>query len=203
MARCHRRWFRAPARCRSETGAPAVRLAGRGVIGARFRAPARCRSETGAPAVRLAGRGVVGAGFALPRDAGRRPALQRRGAASSALLAVRLAASVRCARSRAMPVGDRRSMSQLLCKCSPAREPQQSGATRRQGNADLRSAQPAEGGRREGPPVPRWSLLGRDPGVQRHPDGCVVHAISLRCAQRCRPPPGELARGRRSLPCVP
>ena len=43
-------------------------------------------------------------------------------------------------------------------------------------------AQPAEGGRREGPPVPRWSLLGRDPGVQRHPDGCVVHAF--RCASR-------------------
>ena len=52
-------------------------------------------------------------------------------------------------------------------------------------------AQPAEGGRREGPPVPRWSLLGRDSGVQRHPDGCVVHAASLRCAQRRRPPPGE------------
>ena len=31
---------------------------------------------------------------------------------------------------------------------------------RRQGNADLRSAQPAERGRREGPPVPRWFLHG-------------------------------------------
>ena len=53
-----------------------------------FRAPARCRSETGAPAVlalvlrlwcaalTLAGWSVIGAGFALPRDAGRRPALQ-------------------------------------------------------------------------------------------------------------------------------
>ena len=63
-------------------------MAQRGRCG--FRAPARCRSETGAPrrprdssrlamrgfaAVRLAGGGVVGAGFALPRDAGRRPAL--------------------------------------------------------------------------------------------------------------------------------
>ena len=45
-----------------------------------FRAPARCRSETGAwlwrvvmrfAAVRLVGGGVVGAGFALPRDAWR------------------------------------------------------------------------------------------------------------------------------------
>ena len=53
-----------------------------------FRAPARCRSETGAPR-------VVGAGFALPRDAGRRPALH--------------GSSVRVSRSRAMPVGDRRS----------------------------------------------------------------------------------------------
>ena len=43
-------------------------------------------------------------------------------------------------------------------------------------------AQPAAGGRREGPPVPRWSLLGRDLGVQRHPDRCVVHAF--RCAAR-------------------
>ena len=52
-----------------------------------FRAPARCRSETGAPAVlalvlglwcaalTLAGWSVIGTGFALPRDAGRRPAL--------------------------------------------------------------------------------------------------------------------------------
>ena len=72
VARC---WcgFRAPARCRSETGAPAVRLAS--VVGCGFRAPARCRSETGAPAVR----------WAWP-----------------ALL-------VRVSRSRAMPVGDRRS----------------------------------------------------------------------------------------------
>ena len=54
-----------------------------------FRASARCRSETGAPAMPVGGPhrenwpalhvggGVVGAGFALTRDAGRRPALQR------------------------------------------------------------------------------------------------------------------------------
>ena len=70
-------------------------------------------------------------------------------------------------------------------------------ATRWQG-ADLRSAQPAEGGRREGPEFRGGSPLGRNPGVQRHPDGCVVHAAALR--QRCRAPPGELPRGRRSRP---
>ena len=64
-ARRHRGWFRAPARCRSETGAPrgsAVRGFARLSAGAAgpylgrarrhrrwFRAPARCRSETGAP----------------------------------------------------------------------------------------------------------------------------------------------------------
>ena len=65
-----------------------------------FRAAARCRSETGAPS-------VVGAGFALPRDAGRRPALQ-------ALL-------VRVSRSRAMPVGDRRSKPRRPCAGIPRR----------------------------------------------------------------------------------
>ena len=92
--------FRAPARCRSGALHVLVILRGWRCVGSqpglapaacrRGRATARCRSETGAPcprdsarvamrgfvAVRLAGRGVVGAGFALPRDAGRRPALQ-------------------------------------------------------------------------------------------------------------------------------
>ena len=162
--RC-RRWFRAPARCRSETGAPSVvgagfalpRDAGRRPalqalsalvsrsrampvggphrenwpalqalsalvsrsrampVGDRrskrcrrwFRAPARCRSETGAPS-------VVGAGFALPRDAGRRPALQ----ALSALVS----------RSRAMPVGDRRSKRCRRWFRAPARCRSETGA---------------------------------------------------------------------------
>ena len=58
----HERWFRAPARCRSETGAP-------------FRAPAGmgCGAE-----FTLVGGSVMSAGFALPRDAGRRPALLSR-----------------------------------------------------------------------------------------------------------------------------
>ena len=164
--RC-RCWFRAPARCRSETGAPrprdsarlamrgfaAVRLAGGGVVGAGFalprdagRRPALHREIGGASVVgagfalprdagrrpalhrEIGGASVVGAGFALPRDAGRRPALHREiGGASvvgagfalprdagrrPALHPVRLAGpalSVRVSRSRAMPVGDRRS----------------------------------------------------------------------------------------------
>ena len=36
-------------------------------------------------------------------------------------------------------------------------------------NAGLRPAQPAAGGRREGPPVPRWFLLVANPGVRRDP----------------------------------
>ena len=70
--------FRAPARCRSETGAPGreIGVARRRWCG--FRAPARCRSETGASTVRLWWRSVDAAGFALPRDAGWRPALHVR-----------------------------------------------------------------------------------------------------------------------------
>ncbi len=95
-----RRWggFRAPARCRSETGAPGAALLGRVSrsrampVGDRrstgrrrwggFRAHARCRSETGAP-----------------------------GAASLG----------RVSRSRAMPVGDRRSVRRWCGFRAPAR----------------------------------------------------------------------------------
>ena len=68
----HRRGFRAPARCRSETGAPGrpracSRSVVRGTHAGRmerhrrgFRAPARCRSETGAPGrARACSRSVV------------------------------------------------------------------------------------------------------------------------------------------------
>ena len=41
---------------------------------------------------------------------------------------------------------------------------------------------PPQAGGREGPRVRGGSPLGRDPRVQRHPDGCVVHAF--RCAPR-------------------
>ena len=64
-ARCHRRWFRAPARCRPEASAPLSRALHAG-----------WRYDVSAAALTLAERGVIGAGFALPRDAGRRPALQ-------------------------------------------------------------------------------------------------------------------------------
>ena len=73
-------------------------------------------------------------------------------------------------------------------------------ATRRQGNADLRSAQPAAGGRREGPRVGGASRSG--PGVQRCADGGGP-CFSLRFAQRCRPEVGVplpvTREGRRSL----
>ena len=85
MAQCHRRRFRAPARCRSETGAPSR---------------PRYRSAVSAKA-------GSGAGFALPRDAGRRPALQAVPALVPRLRQRQEAAQV--SRSRAMPVGDRRS----------------------------------------------------------------------------------------------
>ena len=98
-AQRHERWFRAPARCRSETGAPfrapagmgrggEFTLVGRSVMRAGFALP---RDAGRRPALRrapagmgcggectLAGRSVIGAGFALPRDAGRRPALLSR-----------------------------------------------------------------------------------------------------------------------------
>ena len=72
---------------------------------------------------------------------------------------------------------------QLLRKYSPAREPQQSRRRRPQGNADLWAVLPVGPGtarRRRAAgrtPILRWSLPGRDPGVQRHPDGCRVHAF--------------------------
>ena len=116
MAQCHRRRFRAPARCRSETGAPSR-------PGYRSAASAKAGS---------------GAGFALPRDAGRRPALQpsprsfrgfgkgrkwcrfraparcrsETGAPAVPAFVPRLRQRqevVQVSRSRAMPVGDRRS----------------------------------------------------------------------------------------------
>ena len=78
-AQHHRRWFRAPARCRSETGAPpSARFCSVG--GTRFRPPlgGRCRSETGAPpSPRFAQLGVRGFDRLSGVDAGRRPALRR------------------------------------------------------------------------------------------------------------------------------
>ena len=77
-------------------------------------------------ALTLAGWSVIGTGFALPRDAGRRPALQ----SSPRLFSVcgtrhppwrDGASSARVSRSRAMPVGDRRSW--RFPACSAKRRP--------------------------------------------------------------------------------
>ena len=123
MAQCHRRRFRAPARCRSETPTGrtgqrskpsrlSFRGFGKGRKRCRFRAPARCRSETGAPSrpgyrSAASAKAGSGAGFALPRDAGRRPALQAVPAIVPRFRQRQEVAQV--SRSRAMPVGDRRS----------------------------------------------------------------------------------------------
>ena len=88
-----------------------VRLGWRSVVGAGFALP-RDAGRRPALHVRLGWRGVVGAGFALPRDAGRRPALHREiGAMWRPALHRELL--VRVSRSRAMPVGDRRSTVRL------------------------------------------------------------------------------------------
>ena len=122
----HRRGFRASARCRSETGAPAVLALVLGLW---------CAALT------LVGWSVIGAGFAFPRDAGRRPALQRgahagrrerhwcgfrasarcrseTGAPAWRSCWQERASSARVSRSRAMPVGDRRSSRPGACSRS-------------------------------------------------------------------------------------
>ena len=67
---------------------------------------------------------------------------------------------------------------------APSRRAPSPTAARRQGNADLRSAQPAAGGRTGRTPSSETggSPLGRHPGVQHHPNGGLVHAF--RCASR-------------------
>ena len=91
-----------------------ARLAMRGFVAVRLAWPASLVRVSRSRAI---GGGIVGAGFALPRDAGRRPALHA--PRDSARLGMRGFAGVRLAgpallgqvsRSRAMPVGDRRSM---------------------------------------------------------------------------------------------
>ena len=87
-ARCHRRWFRAPARCRSETGAPTWFCWEGYALLPRFARRADQRSAFQAVPALLRWEGWE---F--------RPLCPRCGSASSALVS----------RSRAMPVGDRRS----------------------------------------------------------------------------------------------
>ena len=173
--------FRAPARCRSETGAPAVpaivpRLRQRQEVVqvSRSRAMPVGDRRSGRPRARSAAsvKAGSGAGFALPRDAGRRPALQpsplsfrgfgkgrkrRRfraparcrsetGAPVPALVP-RLRQRqevVQVSRSRAMPVGDRRS-----------------------GRPRVRSAASAKAGSGAGFALPRDA--GRRPALQPSP----------------------------------
>ena len=97
---------------RSKLSRLSLRGFGKGRKRRRFRAPARRRSETGAPSrpgyrSAVSAKAGSGAGFALPRDAGRRPALQAVPAIAPRLRQRQEVAQV--SRSRAMPVGDRRS----------------------------------------------------------------------------------------------
>ena len=161
--------FRAPARCRSETGAPLfavgdARSRGASRSGAGFRAPARCRSETGAPLFR-----------------GWRYAISLRGAQRC-----------RVSRSRAMPVGDRRSAcSWLAMRDLAARRAAVPGF-----------ALPRDAGRRPALRLfavgdPRSRCASRSGAGFRAPARCRSEtgaplfrgwrsAISLRVAQRCR-----------------
>ncbi len=101
---------------------------------------------------------VIGAGFALPRDAGRRPALRRpRDSARSAMRERRADAGRRI--SAGTPTGS---------------------VTRRHGNADLWSAQPAGGGRREGPRLRGW--VASRPGPRRSASAGRTPFAALRAA---------------------
>ena len=162
MARCCRCWFRAPARCRSETGAPGgwgTRVGGAQRHRCWFRAPARCRSETGVPS--------------RPRASSRwamRDLAARRAAAPGELAMIGSACSPRPYES-AVPG--------WCTSRSPSHQ-----AERHAGKGTPTSGRhsPPQAGGREGPRVRGGSPLGRDLGVQRHPGGCVVHAF--RCALR-------------------
>ena len=103
---------------RAGDGDPRSRCASRS--GAGFRAPARCRSETGAPlfrgwrcaiSLRVAQRCRVSRSRAMPVGDRRSAFLVSRLAMRDASLPPRVAQRCRCrvSRSRAMPVGDRRS----------------------------------------------------------------------------------------------
>ncbi len=86
------------------------------------------------------------------------------------------------------------------------------GVTCTHGNADLRSAQPAEGGRREGPPVPRWPLLAENPSVRRDPSIGVADTVRSAAGPvpaprkggrqgTARGPAGRCADRRSAFPC--
>ena len=103
----HRRWFRAPARCRSETGAPSrprVLLSWGYAVSTASRRSMPVGDRRSKPSPRFAQLGVRGFDRLPAVDAGRRPALQ---AVRALLLSWGYAVST--ASRRAMPAGGRRS----------------------------------------------------------------------------------------------
>ena len=143
--------------------------------------------EVGVPsrprALALLAAGVIGAGFALPRDAGRRPALQ----AVPALLR-----GWRCAISR--PAGPR-------CR---------SAGPHRENWPEVRRSKPSSrscsvGSRRHWCRFRAPARCRSETGAPSRPRASSRLAMRDLAARRaavpvCRPPPGELARGRRSKP---
>ena len=157
-------------RCRPEVGVPQAvpAIQCRSAIRRSLGFAQRCRPEVGVPQAV--------------------PAIQCRSA-------IRDLAALRAA----VPTGGRRSPSRPRDSARVAMRERRADAgrrisagtptgsvARRQGNADLWSAQPAAGGRTRRTRVRGGSPLGRDPGVMRHPDG----RLSLRFAPRCRPEVG-------------
>ena len=109
------------------------------------------------------------------------------------------ALSGRVSRSRAMPVGDRRSR--------PSEPPHLLGVraetelSRRLGSAPLRPCGPLC--RPEvGVPLPAEPSLPVGSAPRREPSRRLGFRPPRRCAPLCRAPPGGLPRGRRSLACV-
>ena len=133
---------------RSRPSRRSFRGFGKGRKWRRFRAPARCRSETGAPSRPRArsaasAKAGSGAGFALPRDAGRRPALRPSRRIVPRLRQRQEVAQV--SRSRAMPVGDRRSKPsrRIVPRLRQRQEVVQVSRSRAMPVGDRRSSRPA------------------------------------------------------------
>ena len=181
-----------PSGVRAETGViPPVRVSAAAAL------------EVGAPvvlalvlglrcaALTLAGWSVIGAGFALPRDAGRRPALQPCSRLFSVCGARRSrwqdgASSGRVSRSRAMPVGDRRSSRARACSRSVVRGVH---VGRMERHRSLFRA-PARCRSETGAPVVRAaSSVGGPRREGSHPDRLGFRP-PRRCAPRCRPEVG-------------
>ena len=100
----------------------------------------------------------------------------------------------------AVPTGGRRSLA--CAPFFPVGVRAETGVIREVGYTRFRCASRRGADRRSALPcvcaiLSRWGTC-RD---GRH-TGSGLYAVSLRFAQRCRPPPGELARGRRSLACA-